>query len=55
MSTVSGNGKVIWAKFKSFLSHLINKHEDLDDPLFNKCHHDDDIEHRQWLLSGEYF
>ena len=34
-------GIVIWAKFQSFLSHIINKHADLDDPLFNKCHHGD--------------
>jgi hypothetical protein len=31
--------KVIWAKFKSFFSHIANKHRNLDDPLFNKCAH----------------
>ena len=36
-STLDGNGKVIWAKFKSFLSHIINRHTNLEDPLFNKC------------------
>ncbi|KAK3749112.1 hypothetical protein QZH41_019408 [Actinostola sp. cb2023] len=31
MSTYDGNGQVIWAKFKSFLSHITDKHDDLDD------------------------
>ena len=40
-STSDGNGKVIWAKFKSFLSHIVNNHTNLDDSLFNKCAHGD--------------
>ncbi|KAK3703423.1 hypothetical protein QZH41_014257, partial [Actinostola sp. cb2023] len=48
MSTYDGNGQVIWAKFKSFLSHITDKHDDLDDPLFNKCLHGP-IPHRTWL------
>lgn len=40
-SIQDGNGKVIWAKFKLFLSHIINRHTNLDDPLFNKCAHGD--------------
>ncbi|XP_068747225.1 uncharacterized protein [Montipora capricornis] len=47
-STLDGNGKVIWAKFKSFLSHIINRHTNLDDPLFNKCAHGD-IPDRKWI------
>lgn len=35
-STVSGNGRIICAKFKSFLGHIVNKHKDLKDQLFNK-------------------
>jgi len=50
-STFSGNGDVIWAKFKSFLSHILNKHTDLDEPLFNKCAHGE-IQHRKWLEKG---
>ena len=50
-TTSDGNGDVIWAKFKSFLSHIIDKHVDLDEPLFNKCAHGD-IEERQWLVEG---
>lgn len=50
-STFSGNGLVIWAKFKTFLSHIINKHTSLTDPLFNKCGHGD-IHPRKWLHAG---
>jgi len=47
-TTFSSNGLVIWAKFKTFLSHIINKHSALDDPLFNRCGHGD-IRPRKWL------
>lgn len=50
-TTLSGNEKVIWAKFKTFLSHIINKHSSLDDPLFNKCGHGQ-IHPRKWLPAG---
>ena len=52
-STFSGNGKVIWAKFKSFLSHVTNKHTDLDDPLFSKCV-DGNLQPRKWLQVGMF-
>ena len=52
-STLSGNGSVIYAKFKSFLSHVINKHDNLDDPLYNKCNHGE-IKHRTWLDKGMF-
>ncbi|XP_028403949.1 uncharacterized protein LOC114526538 [Dendronephthya gigantea] len=48
-STHSGNGRIIWAKFKSFLSHIVDKHDDLDDPLYNKCLHGE-LEPRKWIL-----
>ena len=51
-STLSGNGNVIYAKFKSFLSHVINKHDNLDEPLYNKCNHGE-LKHRTWLDKGE--
>ena len=38
-STFSGNGRVIWAKFRSFLSHVVNRHTGLEDPSFNRCAH----------------
>ncbi len=42
-STFSGNGMVIWAKFKSFLKHMVNTHSDRNNPLFDKCAHESDI------------
>ena len=50
-TTFSGDGRVIWAKFKTFMSHIINKHSSLDDPLFNKCGHGE-IHPRRWLQAG---
>ena len=50
-STHDGNGIVIWAKFKAFMSHIVNKHADLDDPVFNKCAHGK-IGPKKWLIPG---
>ena len=50
-TTFDGNGGVIWAKFKSFLSHCVNEHKDLDDPLFNRCAHGEIVD-RPWLEKG---
>jgi hypothetical protein len=47
-STSSGDGRVILAKFVSFLGHIVDKHKNLDDPIFDSCAHGD-IEHREWL------
>ena len=47
-STSSGEGNVILAKFHSFLGHIINKHDNLDNQLFNKCAHEE-IEQREWI------
>ena len=51
-STTNDDGNVIWAKFKSFLSHIHHKHSDLDEPLFNKCAHETTIPQWKWLLKG---
>ena len=51
-STHSGCGRIIWAKFKSFPGHIIDKHECLDDPLYNRCTHGYRAP-RKWLLSGK--
>ena len=51
-STFSGNGLVIWAKFKSFVRHIVNQHSNHSDPLFNKCAHGSDIPARKWLTIG---
>ena len=50
-TTFDGNGEIIWAKFKSFLSHCINEHKDLDEPLFNRCAHGEIVD-RPWLEKG---
>ena len=34
VTTPSGDGNIILAKFKSFLSHIRDKHTALDDPIF---------------------
>ena len=47
-STSSGEGSVIAAKFSSFMGHIVDKHKNLDNPLFNKCAHGE-VEQRQWL------
>ena len=47
-STSSGDGRVILAKFLSFLDHIVDKHENLANPIFNKCAHEE-IEPREWL------
>jgi len=51
-STHSGNGQVIYAKFKTFMSHIVNKHSSLPDALFNKCAHGA-ISPRKWLNAGK--
>ena len=52
-STHNGDGIVIWAKFKAFMSHVVNKHSDLEDPVFNKCAHGE-IGCKKWLVPGYY-
>ena len=54
-TTHDGNGEVIWAKFSSFLSHIVNEHENLDNPLFNKCRHIATIQPRKWLDKGNLY
>ena len=34
--------------------HIVNKHENLDDPPFNKCRHGSNIRHRKWFLPGKH-
>ena len=52
-STPDGNGDVIWAKFSSFLDHIINEHDQFDNPLFDRCAHDEDMTDRKWLTKGK--
>ncbi len=53
VTTPFGDGKVIWANFKSFLWHVRDLHKDFENPLFNKCHHKEDISVRTWLEEGK--
>eukprot|EP00795_Rhopilema_esculentum_P011457 gene11457-21665_t len=48
-STPDGNGDIIWAKFVSFLWHILDEHTGFEDPLFDHCAHGEDIEERKWL------
>ena len=52
ISTPDGNGEVILAKFHSFLQHVVNEHDHLDNALFNKCAHSETIPQRKWLDKG---
>ena len=36
------------AKFLSFLDHIVDNHENLENPIFNKCAHEE-IEPSEWL------
>ena len=51
-STMPNQGEVILAKFQLFLSHIINKHKDLPNPLFHKCAHVPIASPRVWLTKG---
>lgn len=44
----SGDGRVIWVKFKIFMSYIINKYSFFDDFLFNKCGYGE-IYLRRWF------
>ena len=51
-TTSSGDGDLVLAKFNVFLSHILDKHENLDNPLFNKCAHGDISGERKYLIEG---
>ena len=42
-----------WQNSNSFLSHVVDKHDELDDPLYNKCAHGE-LTPRKWILPGMY-
>ncbi len=50
-STKKGFEELIVAKWKSFMNHVTNKHENHPDPLFKKCLHGD-IDSRKWIHNG---
>jgi hypothetical protein len=51
-TTQSGNEEAISAKYSSFFSHVVNTHKNLENPVFNKCAHSDEIQPRKWLDKG---
>ncbi len=52
-STKEGFGALILAKWKSFVNHIQNKHEQHSDKLFEKCAHGKVNPQRKWILNGE--
>ena len=53
-STQPKLGDVILAKFKAFLSHIINKHKDLLNKLFNKCAHAAELRTPRLMVNKRY-
>ncbi|XP_028408641.1 uncharacterized protein LOC114531189 [Dendronephthya gigantea] len=51
-STVKGFGSMIQAKWKSFMRHVANKHDDHPDQLFPKCAHEELEDERKWIKIG---
>lgn len=51
-STQESLGKVKVAKFQAFLSHVINKHKNLPNRLFNACAHGEVITPKVWMSKG---
>jgi len=44
-------GKLFGQNFHHF-SHVVNKHKDLENPVFDKCAHSAEIQTRKWLDKG---
>ena len=45
-------GEVKYAKFETFLYHIVNEHNNLPNKIFNKCAHSPITEPRVWLTKG---
>jgi hypothetical protein len=52
ISTPALLGEVKLAKFQAFLYHIINKHKDLPNKIFNKCKHGAITLRKVWMLKG---
>ena len=50
-STKEGFQEMITVKWKSFMEHVANKHENCPYTLFKKCAHEE-IDNRQWIRGG---
>ena len=53
-SSRQGFGELVTAKWKSFMQHVADKHDNHPSPLFKKCAHDEEIENRRWIRIGNY-
>ena len=51
-STKLGFGEMILAKWKSFIRHVANEHDEHPDPLFPKCVHGEELS-RNWIKVGK--
>lgn len=51
-STKQGFQEMIVAKWRSFMQHVSNMHENHSSPLFPKCAHGEEIESRRWIKIG---
>ncbi|XP_068711881.1 uncharacterized protein [Montipora foliosa] len=51
-SSRQGFEELVTAKWKSFMQHVANKHDNHPSPLFKKCAHDEEIENRKWIRIG---
>lgn len=51
-SSRQGFGELVTAKWKSFMQHVADKHDNHPSPLFKKCAHDEEIENRRWIRIG---
>ena len=53
-TTEEGQHDVILAKFQSFLSHILNKHSNFPNKIFDKCAHEnlDTATPRAWFIEG---
>ena len=47
-----GFEELIAAKWKSFMLHVTNKHDNHPFPLYQKCAHEAEIENRRWIKIG---
>ena len=54
-TTEEGQHYVILAKFQAFLSHILNKHSNFPNKIFDKCAHEDldAATPRAWLTEGK--
>ncbi len=54
-STQEGFGELIVAKWKSFMNHIQDTHENHEDNSFPKCAHGRLEQKRPWIKNGNFF